>query len=150
MRLTFIFSLCLFFFFSSGYSHDPATGISTQVSADPQQSTRAFPWYSAIILGVQGIYEYLDVNTPVWVRVVWWGAFVAEDGGVLDTAMQIRHAFLICHNSCFDSCANNIVDVCGSCLLKMAYLLLVNRGNYKPSLILFAAYIIFLLFQAGR
>lgn len=148
MRLTFIFSLCLFFVVSSGYSHDSATGISKQVSADHQQSKQVFPWYSSIILGAQGVYAYYNVAKPIWVRVVWWAAFVAEDGGVLDNAVQIRRAFLIC-NADGGNCTNSICDAFKSCLMKLIYLLLVSKGHYKFSLLLFASYILFYLFQKG-
>ena len=152
MRLAFILSVCLVFVFSSGYSHDPATGISTQVFVEPQQSKQVFPLYSSIILVAQGVYAHYNVAKPVWIRVVWWGAFVAEDGGVLDNSIQIRRAFLICNdvNTYSDDCANSIRDAFKSCLMKLIYLLLVNKGHYKPSLVLFAFYILFYLFQNGK
>lgn len=80
------------------------------------------------------------------------GAFVAEDGGVLDNSIQIRRAFLICNdvNTYGDDCANSIRDAFKSCLMKLIYLFLVNKGHYKPSLVLFAFYILFYLFQNGK
>lgn len=61
-----------------------------------------FPWYSSIILSVEGIYAYFNRRTPVWVKFAWWGAFVAEDGGVMDSVIAVKTAC--------DSCKANHQD----------------------------------------
>lgn len=108
-----------------------------------------FPWYSSILLGVQGVYAYYGITTPNWVRTVLWGSFVAENGGVLDIVKQIRHASLICNSKpqsvSGGNCTSKISEACYSCLMRMAYLLLAIVGNAKLLLVLFTACVLFYL-----
>lgn len=57
---------------------------------------QAFQWYSYIILLVQMIFAYYDRKLPIWVKVAWWTAFLAEDGGVLDSITSVKNAYTSC------------------------------------------------------
>lgn len=56
----------------------------------------SFPWYSSILLSAQGLYVYANRAPPIWVKVAWWGSFVSEDGGVLDSVKAVMQVCDTC------------------------------------------------------
>ncbi|CAL9736448.1 hypothetical protein MOSE0_J09890 [Monosporozyma servazzii] len=79
----------------------------------------AFPWHSSLIIGIQGIYAYFDKASPIWAKVAWWGAFVSEDGGVIDSVNSVWDACLTCKadrrdftgGACFDESLSAIRSI---------------------------------------
>lgn len=67
---------------------------------------------------------------------VWWGAFVAEEGGVLDTALQVRNACMTCKADHKDpaggDCAKEAVFAVKSSIMNLVTLV-VGTHNNVPS-----------------
>ncbi|CCC70898.1 hypothetical protein NCAS_0G00110 [Naumovozyma castellii] len=57
---------------------------------------RAFPFYSIFMTSARWIYGYFNAADPIHVKVAWWGAFIAGDGGLIDTATDIENACKSC------------------------------------------------------
>ena len=86
----------------------------------------AYPWYSSIMLSVQGIFAYFNQQSPVWVKVAWWGAFVAEDGGVMDSVEAVKTACDSCKANHKDppggDCTTDAIDAVKSVLMNVVTL----------------------------
>ncbi|CCD23769.1 uncharacterized protein NDAI_0C01080 [Naumovozyma dairenensis CBS 421] len=57
---------------------------------------RAFPYYSYFMTSVRSVFAYFDASEPITVKVAWWEALIAGDGGLIDMVTDIENACKSC------------------------------------------------------
>lgn len=113
---------------------------------------RAFPWHSSIALAAQWIFSHYDAKVPFWIKAVWWGSFVAEEGGVLDTFLEVRDVCNRCNPNFQASrhidCAAQAVNAYKSIILNTVSFFIAH-ANQTKTLCVIGATVLTLLKRYG-